>query len=178
MVFRKTSVRQKLPVFIFSWATQVGRVCCRYQFSIYSSTKSKNCKPAVLGGLRYSTTRVPRRSKLVPVEPLGLLFRHLNDFLHFQGPYAKVLCVSRRWVIIVNACRHLDKKLNCVPVYLGFMTFCPEWLTGSLNLDTSNPLHLWVYLVFFNGLWVVIPIMMLYQSWMAMTSQVTHKKKN
>lgn len=27
------------------------------------------------------------------------------------------------------------------------MTFCPEWLTGSPNLDTSNPLFLWVYLV-------------------------------
>ena len=26
------------------------------------------------------------------------------------------------------------------------MTFCPEWLTGSPNLDTSNPLFLWVYL--------------------------------
>ena len=27
------------------------------------------------------------------------------------------------------------------------MTFCPEWVTGSPNLDTSNPLYLWVYLV-------------------------------
>ncbi len=26
------------------------------------------------------------------------------------------------------------------------MTFCPEWLTGSENLNTSNPLYLWVYL--------------------------------
>jgi hypothetical protein len=27
------------------------------------------------------------------------------------------------------------------------MTFCPEWLTGSPSLDTSNALFLWVYLV-------------------------------
>jgi hypothetical protein len=27
-----------------------------------------------------------------------------------------------------------------------WMTFCPEWLTASPNLDTSNPLYLWVYL--------------------------------
>ena len=27
------------------------------------------------------------------------------------------------------------------------MTFCPEWLTGSPNLNTSNALYLWVYLV-------------------------------
>ena len=26
------------------------------------------------------------------------------------------------------------------------MTFCPEWLTGSPNLDTGNFLYLWVYL--------------------------------
>jgi hypothetical protein len=27
------------------------------------------------------------------------------------------------------------------------MTFCPEWLTGSPNLNTANWLHFWVYLV-------------------------------
>ena len=27
------------------------------------------------------------------------------------------------------------------------MTFCPEWLMGNPNLDTSNALYLWVYLV-------------------------------
>jgi hypothetical protein len=27
-----------------------------------------------------------------------------------------------------------------------WMTFCPEWLTGSPNLDTSNPMYLWLYL--------------------------------
>ena len=28
-----------------------------------------------------------------------------------------------------------------------WLTFGPEWLTGSPNLDTSNALYLWVYLV-------------------------------
>jgi hypothetical protein len=28
-----------------------------------------------------------------------------------------------------------------------WMTFCPEWLTGSPNLNTANWLHFWVYLV-------------------------------
>lgn len=27
------------------------------------------------------------------------------------------------------------------------MTFCPDWLIGSPNLNTSNWLYLWVYLV-------------------------------
>lgn len=31
--------------------------------------------------------------------------------------------------------------------YDSWMTFCPEWLTGSPSLDMSNALFLWVYLV-------------------------------
>lgn len=49
------------------------------------------------------------------------------------------------------------------------MTFCPEWLTGSQNLVTSNWLLLWVYLVFFNMLWVVVPVLMMWQSWNALS---------
>jgi len=44
----------------------------------------------------------------------------------------------------------------------GFMTFCPEWLTGNINLDTSNFMYKWVYLVFFNMLWVFIPLYAIY----------------
>ena len=32
--------------------------------------------------------------------------------------------------------------LAVAELYGGFMTFCPEWLTGSLNLDTSSYLKL------------------------------------
>lgn len=42
------------------------------------------------------------------------------------------------------------------------MTFCPEWLTGNINLDSSNFMYMWVYLVFFNMLWVFIPIYAIY----------------
>lgn len=47
----------------------------------------------------------------------------------------------------------------------GFMTFCPEWLTGNQFLDGSNFMYLWVYLVFFNTLWVFIPFYAIYVSW-------------
>ncbi|KAG7002313.1 hypothetical protein G7Y79_00027g060050 [Physcia stellaris] len=47
----------------------------------------------------------------------------------------------------------------------GFMTFAPEWLSGSVNLDTSNAMYLYVYLVFFNMLWVVIPLWVLYEAY-------------
>jgi len=39
----------------------------------------------------------------------------------------------------------------------GFMTFAPEWLTSNLNLDGSNFMYLYVYLGFFNLLWVALP---------------------
>ncbi|KAK3603694.1 hypothetical protein CHS0354_023300 [Potamilus streckersoni] len=65
--------------------------------------------------------------------------------------------------------RHFVQIVLCVcELYGGWMTFCPEWLTGSKALNTGNFLYLWVYLVFFNALWVIIPIAMLWQSWVAM----------
>lgn len=48
---------------------------------------------------------------------------------------------------------------------VGFMTFAPEWLTGNPNLDTSNFMYLWVYLVFFNMLWVFFPLWVLYEAY-------------
>lgn len=61
----------------------------------------------------------------------------------------------------------LGKRLGLDVVVLttsiaGFMTFCPEWLTGSVNLDTSNAVYLWLYLTFFNVLWVFIPFYAIY----------------
>ena len=53
---------------------------------------------------------------------------------------------------------------------VDWMTFGPEWITGSHALDTSNPLYLWVYLFFFNMLWFVVPLALLYQSWKALAA--------
>uniref|UniRef100_A0A8B9KTT0 EXPERA domain-containing protein n=1 Tax=Astyanax mexicanus TaxID=7994 RepID=A0A8B9KTT0_ASTMX len=62
--------------------------------------------------------------------------------------------------------RHFVQITLCVcELYGGWMTFCPDWLIGSPNLNTSNWLYLWVYLTFFNGIWVVVPGFLLYQSW-------------
>ncbi|KAF2456430.1 Emopamil-binding protein, partial [Lineolata rhizophorae] len=55
-------------------------------------------------------------------------------------------------------------------LYGGFMTFAPEWLSGSHNLDTSNWMYLWVYLFFFNMLWVWFPFWILYEAYKAMTA--------
>ncbi|KAM5147417.1 emopamil-binding protein-like [Callospermophilus lateralis] len=62
--------------------------------------------------------------------------------------------------------RHFLQITLCVcELYGDWMTFSPEWLIGSPNLDTDNWLHFWVYLVFFNGVWVLIPGLLLWQSW-------------
>jgi len=55
--------------------------------------------------------------------------------------------------------------LSTAELYGGWMTFCPEWLTGSPNLDVSNWLYLWVYLVFMNVLWVCIPLWLMLVSY-------------
>ncbi|KAF5330262.1 hypothetical protein D9758_014449 [Tetrapyrgos nigripes] len=55
--------------------------------------------------------------------------------------------------------------LSTAELYGGWMTFCPEWLTGSPNLETGNFLYLWVYLFFMNVIWVVIPFWLLFDSY-------------
>ncbi|KAL5519927.1 hypothetical protein ACEPAG_1587 [Sanghuangporus baumii] len=68
--------------------------------------------------------------------------------------------------------------LSTAELYGGWMTFCPEWLTGSPNLDTSNPLYLWVYLVFMNVIWVFIPVWLMYDSYGYIASSLRLSQKN
>ncbi|XP_078088067.1 emopamil-binding protein-like [Mustelus asterias] len=73
--------------------------------------------------------------------------------------------------------RHFVQIVLCVcELYGGWMTFCPEWLIGSPNLDTSNWLYLWVYLTFFNTVWVVVPGLLLWHSWLSLKEM--HQKRN
>ncbi|XP_062865812.1 emopamil-binding protein-like [Trichomycterus rosablanca] len=74
--------------------------------------------------------------------------------------------------------RHFVQITLCVcELYGGWMTFCPDWLMGSPNLNTSNWLYFWVYLVFFNGVWVVVPGLLLCQSWKDLQKTHQHQKK-
>jgi len=69
-------------------------------------------------------------------------------------------------IVSRDPARHYWIVVLCTgELYGGWMTFAPEWLTGTPALNTSNWLLLWVYLVFFNMLWVVIPLWLMYDSY-------------
>jgi hypothetical protein len=56
------------------------------------------------------------------------------------------------------------------------MTFAPEWLTGNTNLDGSNWMYMWMYLFFFNMLWVVIPFWVLYEAYGDVSEAMGYRK--
>jgi hypothetical protein len=59
-----------------------------------------------------------------------------------------VLSTAELYGGLVHSARAYDAySQQRIALPLRWITFCPEWLTGSPNLDTSNPLFLWVYLV-------------------------------
>lgn len=55
--------------------------------------------------------------------------------------------------------------LATAELYGGFMTFAPEFLTGCTQLETGNLVYALLYLLFFNGLWVAVPIWVLREAW-------------
>lgn len=63
-------------------------------------------------------------------------------------------------------------------LYGGFMTFAPEILAGNPNLDTENWMYLWVYLFFFNTLWVWVPLWILWEAYQRISGQATFLRKN
>ncbi|RPB03815.1 Emopamil-binding protein [Choiromyces venosus 120613-1] len=56
--------------------------------------------------------------------------------------------------------------LAVAEIYGGWMTFGPEWLSGSQNLDTSNPMYTWLYLLGMNIIWIIIPGWICYEAYM------------
>jgi hypothetical protein len=58
--------------------------------------------------------------------------------------------------------RHLAVVVLCVAeLYGGWMTFAPEWLAGSPALSGDPYLQV-VYLFYLNALWVLVPLVLLY----------------
>ena len=59
-------------------------------------------------------------------------------------------------------------------LYGGIVALLPEWLAGSPNLDTSNFLTLWVYLIFFRSVWIVFPFWILWDVHLALPCPDQH----
>lgn len=77
-----------------------------------------------------------------------------------------ILCIFQIYgVVRRSSWRHVLQVVICVAeLYGGWMTFAPEWLDGSPNLNGSDFSLLWIYLVFMNGLWVVVPLLLLWDA--------------
>ncbi len=78
------------------------------------------------------------------------------------GPVAAALV----WAVATRRpWRHLAVSLlSWLELIGGWYTFAPEWLTGSPNLHTADPVHLYIYLGFMNLLWVLIPAVLMVDS--------------
>lgn len=80
------------------------------------------------------------------------------------------LCVLLIYAIFTNKYyRHwLQLFISICELYGGWMTFAPQWLVGSPDLVSSYWVYLVFYLIFFNGIWVVIPLLLIAHSWFAL----------
>jgi len=88
-------------------------------------------------------------------------------------------CYVLTQIVKNDPARHYWIIVLCTAeLYGGWMTFCPEWLTGSPSLNVSNPLYLWVYLLFMNLVWVVIPLWLMWDSYGHITRSLREVQAN
>lgn len=80
------------------------------------------------------------------------------------------LALGRFWIITA--------LLATMELYGGFMTFVPEFLTLCSRLDWKNPIYLVIYLIGFNGIWVVCPLLVLQTSFKEVQSMYSVSQKN
>eukprot|EP01038_Epipyxis_sp_PR26KG_P005197 gene5197-7234_t len=90
------------------------------------------------------------------------------------------LCIFQIYGILYKSpWRHVLQIIICVAeLYGGWMTFAPEWVEGNPNLNGSTFELLWIYLVFMNGLWVVVPALLLWDSAARLTNACQIKKND
>lgn len=85
-----------------------------------------------------------------------------------MGPGA-LLCLYG--ILNRKAWRNIAVAIVCVVELIGgWYTFAPDWIRiwggGKTSLSTADPYLFWILLVFMNGLWVVVPAILLYDAYM------------
>lgn len=83
-----------------------------------------------------------------------------------MGPGA-LLCLYA--ILNRKAWRNLAVAVVCIiEIIGGWYTFAPDWVRvyagGATSLSTADPWLFWVLLVFMNGLWVLVPGILLYDA--------------
>ena len=72
----------------------------------------------------------------------------------------------------------MQALLSLAELYGGWMTFAPEWIEGSPSLvSRDDALRWWVHLLFMNGLWVLIPGVLLAESCVQITRACAKAKR-
>jgi hypothetical protein len=113
-----------------------------------------------------------------------------------QGTSGSLFCVPpnyMRGTVLLHPSR-LEPVLN--GRLSRWMTFCPEWLAGNPSLNTSNPRSFGIYVVvrslscnpgfihssspslqFLNGLWALIPLWLMWNSYHAIAGSLRSTQK-
>lgn len=74
--------------------------------------------------------------------------------------------------------RHFWQIVLCTcELYGDWMTFVPAIFEGGSNLN-MDPFYFYVYTVGSNGVWVIVPILMLIQSYNYLVSALSQKQKS
>jgi hypothetical protein len=75
-------------------------------------------------------------------------------------------CLLAAWAIYHRRpYRHvLQLGISLLELYGGWMTFAPDVLAGAPSLALQDPFLLSVHLIFMNGLWVLIPAVLAWES--------------
>lgn len=94
--------------------------------------------------------------------------------------FVGVLCLVQVWALLKKKpWRHcLQLLISVAEIYGGWMTFAPEWFSVPPNpsLNGSTVELFWIFLVFMNGLWVVVPLILCWDSWSKMTFAVANQE--
>lgn len=84
----------------------------------------------------------------------GYICYLIAKFSNMRDVTQRARLEARMWIVAII--------LSTGELYGGFMTFAPEWLSNNSSLGGDDPVYLWLYLVFFNMIWVFVPAWVVY----------------
>ncbi|RAH59961.1 EBP domain protein [Aspergillus piperis CBS 112811] len=114
---------------------------------------------------------------IISIELITVIFGGITASLISYWVYQAAGRQSREKEAIKAKMWFMMIVLATAEIYGGFMTFLPEMLTGNTALATDSFLYFVLYIVIFNGLWVVVPGWILWEAWKEFTGSSTVIKR-